>query len=71
MSSILLGSDRPQYSAYGTNEKEAILLFTFFFVLFFFQFGRSILLNQEVVPYHVIVMTILIMVWYGGSLALS
>ena len=71
MSTLLAGSNRPEDSIYGTNEKEVTLFFTFFFVLFFVQFGRQMLLNESINSYNVIVMTVLIMIWYGTSLMLS
>lgn len=68
MSTILESDTKPETNIYGTNEKEIKILFTFFFVLFFVNFGRNILLNKEVEPYEVIVMTILVVLWYGLSL---
>jgi hypothetical protein len=71
MSTLLAGDNRPDDSIYGANEKEITLLFTFFFVLFFFQFIRKMLLNQTIEPYEVIVTTVLIMIWYGASLMIA
>ena len=71
MATLLLNEDRPADSIYATNEKEVTLVFTFFFVLFFIQFGRKMLLNEPINSYHVIVMTVLIMIWYGLSIVLS
>lgn len=67
MSSLLLEtSHSPKDSIYTANEKQISLVFTFFFVLFFVQFGRKMLLNEPI-DGNILTTTILIIIWYGLS----
>lgn len=49
-------------------DKGTILAFTFFFVLFFVQFGRKLILNQPVDMYQIVVATLITILWFGLSL---
>lgn len=63
------GARPPSDTFAGAGEKEAKLLITFLFVLFFFQYGRKIMLAQEINMYDIMVTTVLVLMWYGLSLA--
>lgn len=65
------GEHTPGDTFAGASQKEAKLLITFLFVLFFFQYGRKIMLAQEINMYDIMVTTVLVLLWYGMSLSLA
>jgi hypothetical protein len=72
MSSILPFNDNmPKYSIYGENDKSTAIIFTFFFVLFFALFLRSIILGENIDSQNFIILTIIIVLWYGLSVVIS
>ena len=56
-------------SNYTSSEKAVSLFVTFIFVIFFFQFFRKILLEQQLD--NILIQTIFILLWYGLSLSIT
>ena len=56
---------------YTKQEKGANLFITFLFVLFFFQFFRSFIIEIPVNRQLIVIQTVLVLLWYGLTLMVN
>jgi hypothetical protein len=59
------------FSVTGASIRTTRLFITFFFAIFFFGYVRTMLINEPLNMYDIMVTAILITIWYGMSLMVS